>query len=294
MAKSQESPEHKHTEYNDKHLSLMDHFMDLRRKIMIILLWFVVSSIIGYIFADNIFEILRYPLANAHNLTGYKHVMIATGLSETFVTYIKIALWFGLFATFPLFIINTWLFLSPALYKYEKLAILPFIILSPVLFVLGACFSYFIVIPRAWNFFLSFEKLPSSNSLPIILQAKVDQYLSLIMHLITIFGMGFELPIFLLFLVKFNVVSIGNLKKFRKFAILISFIISAIVTPPDIISQCLLAIPLILLYESSIIIGRFIIRPLNKTSQNAYENGKTPQQPTIISHHNFMDTDFNT
>ena len=148
--------------------------------------------------------------------------------------------------------------MAPALYKNEKSAFAPFLLATPVLFAMGALMVYYLVIPLAWQFFVGFETIGGEGALPIQVEPRISEYLSLVMRLMFAFGIAFELPVILLLLVKAGLVSPEGLASKRKYAILLAFVAAAILTPPDVISQVLLAVPVILLYEISIIIARFI------------------------------------
>ena len=154
----------------------------------------------------------------------------------------------------------TWL-----IYKRKKSVFLPFLLATPVLFLLGAVTVYYVVIPIAWEFFVSFEQIGGQGTLPMELEPKVNEYLSLVMGLILAFGICFELPIFLLLATKVGITNAEGLKKKRKYAILFAFVLAAIVTPPDVISQVLLAVPIIILYELSIFFARHIEPELEET-----------------------------
>ena len=179
--------------------------------------------------------------------------MIYTALYEAFFTYLKVAFFGAVFFSFPMWATQLWLFVAPGLYRSEKRAILPFLIASPFLFVLGAAMVYYFIFPLAWQFFISFETPPGSGGIPVQLEAKVGEYLSLVMHLILAFGIAFQMPVLLTLLCRVGILSVESLRKGRRYAIVGMFVFAAIITPPDIISQIGLALPLILLYEISIL-----------------------------------------
>ncbi|MCV6599202.1 MAG: twin-arginine translocase subunit TatC [Alphaproteobacteria bacterium] len=218
---------------------ITSHFSDFRNKLISCFLFFLISFGISYYFSDLIFAFLASPLEN--------NKMIYTNLTEGFFTYLKVAYFGGLFLSIPFCLIQLWRFISPGLYINERKAILPFIIMTPILFYLGGAFVYFLVIPNAWSFFLSFQ----SDS--IELTAKISEYLSLIMSLIIAFGLCFETPVILSLLVKIGIVSFETLKKARKYFIIIAFILGAFLTPPDVISQLILASVIVILFELSLI-----------------------------------------
>jgi sec-independent protein translocase protein TatC len=184
--------------------------------------------------------------------------MIYTDLTEAFFTYLKVAFWAGFCISFPIVLSQIWMFVAPGLYKNERKAFLPYLIATPILFIIGAALVYFLVIPLAWKFFLSFEVPGGHDQLPIELQAKVSEYLSLIMTLIFAFGICFQLPVVLTLLARAGLIDSAFLKGKRKYAIVFVFILAAVLTPPDVISQFALAVPTLLLYEASIISVRMV------------------------------------
>lgn len=241
----------------EKRMPLLDHLIELRMRLIYILIGFLVCFFISFYFAETIFEFLVAPLA--HQLearTGAR--MIYTALHEAFFTYVKVAFFTAAFISFPLISIQAWMFVAPGLYREEKRAFLPFLVATPVLFLLGGALVYYFIFPLAWDFFLDFQKAGAEGTLAIEIEPKVDQYLSLVMQLIFAFGIGFELPVLLILLAKVGIVSSEGLANKRRYAIVGVFIAAAVLTPPDVISQIGLAVPIILLYELSIIGARFV------------------------------------
>ena len=246
-------------------MSIMDHLTELRNRIGIVFACFVVVFMICFIrpfgsgtqnLADIVYIFLQAPLADVLLERGGR--MIFTGLHEGFFTQVKVAFFTSLCVTFPLLLAQVWKFVAPALYRNEKNAFLPFLLATPILFIMGAMMVYYLVIPLAWQFFISFETIGGTGALPIEVEPRISEYLSLVMRLMFAFGLSFELPVILLLLVKAGIATPEGLASKRKFAILLAFVAAAILTPPDVISQVLLAVPVILLYELSIIAARFI------------------------------------
>ena len=237
--------------------SFTSHFIELRSRLLNSLIFIFLVFIISYIFAEHIYNFLVEPYANAVKDSQISRRLIFTALHETFITYIKVAFFTSIFLGSPILLIQVYKFIAPGLYKNEKKAILPYLIFTPILFLLGGIIVYYLVMPLAINFFLSFETLGTNTTLPIQLEAKVNEYLSLIMRLIFAFGISFQLPILLNLLARIGVVNSDYLQKRRRYVIVIIFALAAILTPPDPITQVGLAIPLLLLYELSIFTVRF-------------------------------------
>ena len=184
--------------------------------------------------------------------------MIFTALHETFITYLKVAFFAAMFMSSPIILTQIWKFVAPGLYKNEKKALLPYLIATPTLFFLGGMLVYYLIMPLAIKFFLSFETSNLTTSLPIQLEAKVNEYLSLIMRLIFAFGLSFQLPVILSLLARIGFLDSEYLKKRRKYVVIIIFAAAALLTPPDPITQIGLAIPLLILYELSILSVKII------------------------------------
>jgi len=235
---------------------LLAHLIELRRRLNWSLLAIAVGFGICYTFASDIYEFLVRPLAEA--TAGEPRRLIYTGLTEAFITYIKLALWGGCLLAFPIIATQIWMFVAPGLYKNERRAFLPFLIATPVLFLAGASMAYYFVFPLAWKFFLSFEMPGGNGQLPIQLEARVSEYLSLSMTVIFAFGIAFELPVILVLLTRVGLLSAAKLSQFRRYAIVLIFIAAAILTPPDVFSQLSLALPMMVLYELSILGAKWV------------------------------------
>ena len=237
--------------------SFTSHFVELRSRLLNSLIFIFITFIISYIFAEQIYNFLVEPYASVVKNDLNSRRLIFTALHETFITYLKVAFFAAIFLGSPVLLIQIYKFIAPGLYKNEKKAILPYLVSTPLLFLLGGFLVYYMIMPLAIKFFLSFETLGSNSSLPIQLEAKVNEYLSLIMRLIFAFGISFQLPIILNLLARIGVVNSEYLKTRRRYVIVIIFALAAILTPPDPITQVGLAIPLLLLYELSILTVRF-------------------------------------
>jgi sec-independent protein translocase protein TatC len=244
---------------DDKPMPLMDHLMELRTRLLWSLGAFAMAFAICYYFSKGIYGFLAAPLANIlMEQGGGDRRMIFTALYEAFFTYLKVAFFGAVFFSFPVWATQLWLFVAPGLYRSEKRTILPFILASPFLFVAGAALAYYFIFPLAWHFFISFETPAGGGTVPIQLEAKVSEYLSLVMHMILAFGIAFQMPVLLTLLCKVGILNVESLRKGRRYAIVGMFVLAAVITPPDVISQIGLALPLILLYELSILAARWM------------------------------------
>ena len=236
---------------------LLEHLIELRNRLIYSVVALLIAFGVCYMFAEDIFGSLVEPLAK---VLGHDKRLIYTGLTEAFFTYVKVSFYAALFISFPIIASQLYMFVAPGLYRNERKAFMPFLIATPFLFVLGAALAYYFVFPLAWGFFAGFQTTGSETNMAIELEAKVDQYLSLVLALIFAFGLAFQLPVALSLLVRAGLVSAEALAKKRRFAIVIVFLAAAVMTPPDLISQCSLAVPLLILYEISIFIARRIER----------------------------------
>jgi len=243
---------------NDKPMPLLDHLIELRTRLLWSMGAFMLCFFLCYYFSKQIYSFLAQPLADILINRGGNRRLIYTALYEAFFTYLKVSFFGAAFLAFPVIASQIYMFVAPGLYRSEKRAFLPFLLATPVLFVGGAALAYYFVFPAAWTFFLSFETSDGAGGLPVQLEAKVSEYLGLVMRLIFAFGLAFQLPVLLTLLAKVGIITQAGLKKYRRYAYVGMFIIAAIITPPDVITQTGLAIPLILLYEISIVTAGWV------------------------------------
>ncbi|MDA1089568.1 MAG: twin-arginine translocase subunit TatC [Proteobacteria bacterium] len=259
-------------------MPLFDHLIELRTRLMHSAIAILVLFFISYYFSPQLYDFLVAPLADVLHKMGGNRRLIFTALHEAFFTYIKVAFFAALFLSFPFVAIQIWMFIAPGLYKNEKRAFAPFLIATPILFFMGGALVYYFIFPMAWKFFLSFESLGGADALPIQLEAKVDQYLSLVMQLIFAFGLCFELPVVMTLLGRVGIVTSKGMKEKRKYAIVLAFVAAAVLTPPDIISQIGLALPTILLYEISIITVRMVEKKRGDVDADKEDDDETDDE----------------
>ncbi len=235
----------------DEKRPFLAHLEELRKRLIICAMAIGIGFAISYIFSKQLFSFLILPLTK---VLPAESRLIFTSLPEMFIAYIKVALIAGIILAIPIVFYELWMFLAPALYQREKGYVIPFVLFSSILFVAGSLFGYFIVFPYGFKFFISFAT-EDIQALP-----SVKQYFSFAIRLLFAFGVVFEMPVVVFFMTKIGLITPDSMKKFRKFAILCSFILSAILTPPDVATQIMMALPLIVLYEVSIIISQAVYR----------------------------------
>ena len=252
-------------EENEKKSSFVEHLTELRSRLIRSVIYLFIFFIICYFFAEEIYSFLVTPYAEAVKDDSANRRMIFTALHETFITYLKVAFFAAMFVSSPIILTQIWKFVAPGLYKNEKRALLPYLIATPTLFLFGGMLVYYLIMPLAIKFFLTFETSAQISILPIQLEAKVNEYLSLIMRLIFAFGLSFQLPVLLSLLARVGFIDSNYLKKRRKYVIVIIFMVAAILTPPDPITQIGLGIPLLILYELSIL----SVKIIEKKKKNA-------------------------
>jgi len=261
----------------DDKLPLTNHLEELRKRLVHVLIALAIGFTLCYAFKEELFRIVTRPLIEVLPKNSF---MVFTSLPEAFFTYMKIAFFASLILTSPYILYEIWKFISPGLYPKEKKYVFPFVFFSTVLFAGGVLFGYFIALPPAFKFFVSF----SSDFLKPMVSMR--EYLALALKLLLAFGLCFELPVFIFFLTKIGVVNARMLSSQRRYAILVIFIAAAVLTPsPDVVSQLLMAVPLMILYEISIVVSRFAVRKPRggKKQVDAEESreieGSDPGQP---------------
>ena len=222
---------------NQNEMGFISHLIELRKRLISSLICLLVLFVICYYFSEYIYGFLVDPYAKAVKNDILERRLIFTALQETFLTYLKVSFFAAFFITSPFILIQVWKFIAPGLYEHEKSAIMPYLILTPILFLLGGMLVYYLIMPLAIKFFLSFESTGISTGLPIQLEAKVNEYLSLVMKLIFAFGLSFQLPVVLSLLARIGVVDAKFLEERRKYVVVIIFAAAALLTPPDPITQ---------------------------------------------------------
>ncbi len=259
-------------------MPLLDHLIELRNRLIYSVAALLIGFLACFFFAADIFAFLVRPLADILAEEEGRR-MIFTGLPEKFFVHVKVAFFAGAFLSFPFIASQLWVFVAPGLYRNEKKAFLPYLIVTPILFFLGGALVYYLIFPLAWNFFLAFETVGGPGELPVELEARVGEYLSLVMTLIFAFGLCFQLPVLLTLLARVGIVSAKGLARRRKYALVIVFIVAAVLTPPDVISQVGLALPIILLYEISILSVRLVEK--RRAAREAAETAEEAEEDEI-------------
>jgi sec-independent protein translocase protein TatC len=268
MADDDKTDDGREAELEAGRMPLLDHLVELRNRLIWAFAAILVAFLVCYQFKVQIYDFLARPLAQAFAGEPDRK-MIFTGLTEAFFTYVKVSLWAAICLSFPVIAVQIWKFVAPGLYKNEKRAFLPYICATPILFIMGASLAYFVVIPYAFRFFLSFETPGGDGSLPIVSEPKVNEYLSLVMTLLLAFGTAFQLPVLLTLMARAGLITSQGLISKWRYATVAMFAVAAVLTPPDVVSQTSLAVPLILLYVLSIFSCRWVEK--NRAKREAEE-----------------------
>ncbi|HUL04746.1 MAG TPA: twin-arginine translocase subunit TatC [Candidatus Acidoferrum sp.] len=259
MAKKSESEEDPN---EAKKMPLLDHLIELRQRLFYGAIFVVIAFFGCWFVSNDILLFLMQPLDAAWFAKFHQHLQqfIYTSLTEPFFVRVKLSFFGAMVLAFPFVAAQIWAFVAPGLYKHEKAAFLPFLVATPILFAMGAALLYYVLVPYAWQFFISFQFPETPDHPALELLPKVGEYVSLMMQLVFAFGLCFQMPVLLTLLTRVGIIGSDTLKQKRRYAIVVVFVVAAIFTPPDPISMMSLAVPLVALYEISVWLSVWVER----------------------------------